>query len=526
MKIYGFYAGSHDPTIVYLEDGEIKFAIQEERLKRIKSADDFPQNPILTKNKIEELTGLKLEEADFITTSTPIGYDFILSQNLPNIGIRSYDHHECHAKAAYFTSGFSGKSITITLDGGGDGTFGSIWLCEDGNMKLIKEINIGDSSSFGKLWMTATDYFGWKSLKDEGKIMGMAGNGNFNQKIYDSLKKIITYKKGSLSFGPPSSTVMSNVFFQNLQKYELLNDKQFRFDVAYNLQKVTEEVMLEFIEDLIDLYPSWSKRFCFAGGIFANVKMNQKINEINSIEEIWVLPPMGDEGLALGSAICLSNQLGEWTKPKRLDNVFFGLNYSEEEILHESLKYDFRYIDYNPEIVADFLIDGLIGAFFKGRFEYGPRSLGARSIIVQATNPKTHDILNERLERNEVMPFAPAVLSDRSEEIFYYADKSKYSAEFMTICYTVKEKWIDKIPACIHSVDNTGRPQFVNKKTNKYWYELINAYYIKTGIPVILNTSFNGHGEPIIDNPSQSFKHLERGTIDFLIMENKIFLKK
>jgi carbamoyltransferase len=393
-------------------------------------------------------------------------------------------------------------------------------------MKLIKEMDMGTNSSLGNIWMTATNAFGWKALKDEGKIMGMAGNGNFNQKIYNSLKKIIKYKKGELEFGPSSSAIMSDVFFKNLQKSGLLTDKQFRFDIAYNLQKVTEEVMLEFIEDLISLYPDWSKRFCFAGGIFANVKMNQKINELDKIEEIWILPPMGDEGLALGSAICLSNEIGEWIKPKKLDNVFFGLEYTDEEILEESKNYDFISIDYQPNLIADFLIDGLIGAFFKGRFEYGPRSLGARSIIVQATDPKTHDLLNERLERNEVMPFAPAILSDRSEGVFIGAEKSKYAAEFMTVCYTVRENWINVIPACIHNVDNTGRPQFVNKETNKDWYELIEAYFKKTGIPVILNTSFNGHGEPIIDSPSQAFRHLEKGTIDFLIMENKIFLKK
>jgi len=124
------------------------------------------------------------------------------------------------------------------------------------------------------------------------------------------------------------------------------------------------------------------------------------------------------------------------------------------------------------------------------------------------------------------MPFAPVVLKEMAEEVFIGANKSAYAAEFMTCCYTVKEEWIEKIPACIHEVDNTGRPQFANSDTNPDWHNLLYAYWKRTGIPVLLNTSFNGHGEPIIDTPSQAFVHLEKGTIDFLIMEKKIYFKK
>ena len=161
-----------------------------------------------------------------------------------------------------------------------------------------------------------------------------------------------------------------------------------------------------------------------------------------------------------------------------------------------------------------------------GDSKFGPRALGARSIIVKATEESTHDLLNHRLQRHEIMPFAPAILKDKAEDVFHLANKSSYSAEFMTICYTVKDEWVERVPACIHRVDKTGRPQFVCKDKNPKWYQLIDAYYQKTGIPLILNTSFNGHGEPIIDDPKQAFVHLSKGTIDFLIAGEKIYFNQ
>ena len=524
MKIYGFYAGSHDPTIAYLEDGEIKCVIQEERIKRVKSGEDFPQNPWMAKAAIEKETGVPMNDADFIACATPTGHDFIIGGALPKIGIRSFGHQQCHAASSYYTSGFEGKCLSVSYDGGGDDSYGSIWLCEDGKMALAKDLKIEDNASLGRLWMTITEHMGWKILKDEGKVMGMAGNGNPNERLYRLLKSTCHYS-GNLSFGPEASQKKMVTVATHLKSEGWFDDRQKRFDVAYALQKLTEDIMRGFVRDLIKEYPEWSKKICFSGGLFANVKMNQKINEMPEIEEIWVSPPMGDEGLALGAAILVSNQMGEWTRPKRVPNMFYGLRYSQEEIAEAARAYNFREEERDFSKIASLLCEGKIGAFFNGRFEYGPRSLGARSIIVQATERSTHDLLNERLERHEVMPFAPVVMKEKAEEVFHNGSKSSYAAEFMTCCYTVREEWIKRIPACIHEVDNTGRPQIANPETNPEWHGLVSAYYEKTGIPVLLNTSFNGHGEPIIDTPSQAFAHLEKGTIDFLIMEKKTYFK-
>lgn len=525
MKIYGFFAGSHDPTIAYLEDGEIKCVIQEERIKRVKSGDDYPQSPWMAKDAIERETGVPMKDADFIACATPTGYEFIANSDLPKIGIRSFGHQECHAVGAYMTSGFEGRCIAVTYDGGGDDSYGSIWLCEDGKMDLVKDLKIAEHASLGRLWMTITSHMGWKILKDEGKVMGMAGNGRPNDRLYRLLSTVCRYE-GSLSFGPRASQKKMEQVASHLSREGWFSDRERRFDVAYALQKLTEDIMTEFVGDLIREYPEWSKKICFAGGLFANVKMNQKINEMPEIDEIWVMPPMGDEGLALGAAITMSMQRGEWTKPKRIPNMFYGLAYSQARISEAAAPYGFIEEERDFSKIACLLAEGKIGAFFNGRFEYGPRSLGARSIVVQATDRSTHDLLNERLERHEVMPFAPVVMKEKASEVFEGAEKSSYAAEFMTCCYTVREEWRERIPACIHAVDNTGRPQVANAETNPEWHSLVEAYYDKTGIPVLLNTSFNGHGEPIIDTPEQAFAHLEKGTIDFLIMEKKTYYKK
>lgn len=526
-RIVGYHSGTHDASIVIIDGGEIIIAVEEERFTRIKSGDNQPSFPFLCKDKIQEKIGFNILDADWICTARPISLKFIKESGLPDKGVKTFDHHECHAKAAYLTSGFEGKAITFTFDGGGDGTYGSIWLCEDGQMQLVKNLHIGECASLGQIWANSCHPYGWKPVKDEGKIMGMSGNGVYDENIYRIISSVIKYGgKGSLNFLPAGNNPLIWSMVRGLEKQGVFQSDEGRKNYAYALQKVTEEVMVEFVKDLISIFPEHSRQMCFGGGIFANVKMNQKINEIPSIEEIYVLPPMGDESISLGSAISMAYELGEWPAPKRIDSLFWGLEYSQDEIDMISDFHGLFSKPYKPEEVAELLDDGLIGAFFSGRFEFGPRALGARSIIVKATEQETHDVLNSRLGRHEIMPFAPAILKDKAGDVFHLAEKSSYSAEFMTICYTVKDEWVDRVPACIHNVDKTGRPQFVDRAKNSKWYELINAYYLRTGIPLILNTSFNGHGEPIIDTPDQAFAHISKGTIDFLIAGDKVYFKE
>jgi carbamoyltransferase len=252
------------------------------------------------------------------------------------------------------------------------------------------------------------------------------------------------------------------------------------------------------------------------------VKLNQQINELDFVDEMYVFPAMGDEGLPLGACIKKAVELGEITKPIKLQNMFFGIGYDDEEINSFSKNYNFQKERYDSKVIAQDLEDGKIIGWFQDRFEHGPRALGARSILVKPTEIKTHKVLNERLKRYEIMPFAPIVMEEHFDKLFT-PSKSKYTAEFMTLCYNTKEEWISRIPAVIQKSDKSARPQVVVESKNKKFWTILNEYYKISGIPVLLNTSFNTHNEPIIENPEQAFKTLRRGVIDKLIIEDYVY---
>jgi carbamoyltransferase len=282
-------------------------------------------------------------------------------------------------------------------------------------------------------------------------------------------------------------------------------------------------MFVQFIKDLHDLHPEYRK-FAFSGGLFANVKLNQQINELEFVDEMFVYPSMGDEGLPLGACIKKAVELGEITKPIKLQNMFFGVGYDTEEINIHSENYDFQKEEYNSTVIAQDLDDGKIIGWFQDRFEHGPRALGARSILVKPTEIKTHKLLNKRLNRYEIMPFAPIVMEEYFDDIFY-PSKSKYSAEFMTICYSTREYWINKIPAVIQKSDKSARPQIVVKNKNEKFWEILNEYRKISDIPVLLNTSFNSHNEPIIDSPTQAFEALNKNIIDKLVIGDYVYYR-
>jgi carbamoyltransferase len=333
------------------------------------------------------------------------------------------------------------------------------------------------------------------------------------------LSTIINYKDFRFY---PSGSSSKTMFLGDMMKYNGYFDTQEKREVySFNLQKLTEDLFLNFINDLHTLYPDY-KQLCFAGGLFANVKLNQKINELNWVDEIYIYPPMGDEGLSLGACIYKATELGEITKPFELNDVYFGKSYTNDEIHEISKNYKLNRIKYNSKEVAEYINNGGIVGWFQTGSEFGPRSLGARSILVKPTDVLTHKLLNQRLNRYDTMPFAPIVLDEKFDEIFTPV-KSKYTSEFMTLCYNTNEEWIDKIPAVIQKSDKTARPQIVTKvKTPKFW-EILNEYYQISGIPVLLNTSFNSHNQPIIESPEQAFDSLQFGVIDKLIIEDYVY---
>jgi carbamoyltransferase len=525
-SIYGFFGGSHSPSSSLIVDGEIIYCIEEERLTRIKAGDTPDSFPELSSKKIQEYTGIKIIDSDYKMFVEPIGESF--ARRLTNDSYERVSHHDAHCYGAYYTSGMEGKVLTISYDGGGDTSVMKIFLCENGKMNLVYKYDMCNTGSLAHLWAFSTngimgyDQFfqrKWRICKDEGKLMGMAPDGKYDEKIYKILNSCIDYN--NFNFFPYDTARKTQLVVDSMFRKGYFDTQEKREIFSFNLQKITEDLFLKFINDLHNRFPEY-KKICFSGGLFANVKLNKKINELDWVDEIYIYPAMGDEGLSLGACIYKSVQLGEWTKPKKLKNVFFGIKYNNDEIESISSDLDLERIPYNPKEIAKDLNEGKIIGWFKNGFEYGPRALGARSILVRPTDIETHKLLNKRLNRYEIMPFAPIVMEEYFDEIFLNT-KSKYSAEFMTICYDTKESWIEKIPAVVQKSDKTARPQLVRKNNLPDFWEILNEYHTLSGIPVLLNTSFNLHNQPIINNPKEAFFCLKNNIIDKIVIEDYVY---
>jgi carbamoyltransferase len=545
-KIYGVGFPLHNHSSAFIEDGKIKYAVEDDKMMRTKTPWIWGYSSGMSLQAIEDATGVSLEEADYIgigDTNLVMSYysgfnkgleeDYKKQSLIKQLNkikkskaqVKYYSHHDCHAASTYYLSGFD-KALIVTLDGGNnEHELGTIQLGNGLNMTRVHTLSMHtNANSLATSWFYLCSPLGFVGNKDEGKIMGMAGHGQYNKRLAKGFKSLLSYNKGDLSFGPTAHDYIYEWFYKQLEKEGWFKTDQGKVDVAYALQKHTEDLIVEYLKDIAQRYPDY-KNICFAGGLFANVKVNQVINEMGYFNNIFVTPGMGDESIALGAAILASVECGDW-KPYKLENAFLGFSYNQDQIEQEALKHESLVkIDFDYKKVAELLNEGKILGLYQGRFEFGPRALGSRSIMVRATDPETHEMLNERLKRNEIMPFAPFVLGEQAHNIFNI-EGSEHTAEFMTITYTCKDEWVNKIPAVIHKVDNTGRPQLVYKHNNPVFYNIVNEYYKISGIPVLLNTSFNAHGEPINIYPDQVFKHLIDGVVDYLVTEYGIYYKK
>lgn len=528
-SIYGFYCGSHSAATALIVDGQIVSVLEEERMSRKKAGDIYDTPCTQSLEKVQEITGISIDETDYRVFVEPVSEKY--ASEMTKLNYERCSHHDAHGYGAYFTSGMEGKVLTITYDGGGESSVMKIFLCEDGKMSLFRQYPFKSCGSISHLWGFMTSAImgynqwgegNWKMCKDEGKLMGMAADGHYDETIYKMLNSIIDYK--NLSFQPDTTAWKTKFMGDMMFEKGYFKTKKDREIFSFNLQKLTNDLFLKFLKDLHELFPDYTK-LCFSGGLFANVKLNQHINELDWVEEIYIMPPMGDEGLALGACIKKAHELGEWPKPKKFKNMFLGPKYTNEQIYEISNSYDFERKPYIPSEIAKDLNEGSIIGWFRDGSEHGPRALGARSILVRPTNVSTHAVLNERLGRYETMPFAPIVMNEHFEKIFT-TNKSKYTAEFMTICYSTKEEWIDKIPAVIQKSDKTARPQVVVKENLPKFWEILNEYHSLSGIPVLLNTSFNSHNEPIIENPVQAFEILNKKILDKLVIEDYVYSLK
>ncbi len=533
MKILGITGGSHSCGLAYTENGKPIFAFEEERFNRIRTYKDFYNNffrfPYESGQNTQKFKEFNWNEIDYITSFfdenqvESMWYGIDLGP-FPKEKFIKVDHHEAHCNLAYFCSGFINDTLVMSIDASGENHSSKFYIGHKGNLKYIDGIDTS-FKSLGHYYSMLTEFLGFRRLKDEGKVVGRASHGKFNKRIYDVFNNSITISDLTTD-KDTSNKLLGGVYedFYSLWFKEFGSEywKHLTDDIAFNGQLVFEEKIIQLITNIKDKYPN-IKNVAAAGGVFANVKLNKKINDLSWVEEVFIAPPMGDEGLPLGCALTVHKKLNPNFQPFKLTNTFLGTSYSDDEFEVDETKYNIRPLSNNQ--LSYELKEGKVIGWFQGRYEHGPRALCNRSIIADPSIPGTYKKVNDRLQRNDFMPFAPVVIDKYADKVFK-ADKSKYTAEFMTMLYDTHEDWIDKIPAVVHPIDKTARIQIVTDKSNHKFYNLINKFNELTGIPVLLNTSFNVHGEPIVCHPNEAFVHLDNNIVDILVINNKVYSKK
>ena len=464
------------------------------------------------------------------------------------------DHHLSHAASAFFPSPFE-EAVVLTADGVGEWATTTVAVGKNNQLSIKKEIHF--PHSLGLLYSAFTYYVGFKVNSGEYKLMGLAPYG---KPIYvDKIKNLIdikqdgTFRLNQKYFNYATGLTMTNHNFDNLfgqkprdSKYEKLT--QFHMDIASSIQKVTEEVMIKLAKSIRKEYDI--KNLCLAGGVALNCVANGKILEEKIFDRIWIQPAAGDAGGSLGAALALwyIDQENRRTVNSN-DNMggsYLGPEFTEDQIVNElkSLGANYTIVDYESLIdqASDFLSNEKIIGWFQGRMEFGPRALGCRSILADPRSDKMQKNLNLKVKyRESFRPFAPSILREDLSKWFDMSTDSPYMLlvsninKDKKIMMTENQKMlfgIDKlnikrseIPAVTH-VDYSARVQTVSKKTNKKYYDLISKFKDKTGCPLIVNTSFNVRGEPIVNSPTDAFNCFMGTELDYLIIGNFILDKK
>lgn len=573
-NIYIGISLSHESGACLIKDGVLISAINEERLTRKKMQSGFPDKAIrkiLEDNKLlpNNITGIgvagrinlgemplkndftisngqvKLSQkiAEFLDSipilSNLIRSKFLLNsyrlltpivskkycktaQNLKKMGftcpISYFDHHECHIASGYYF--FSDKdALIISNDGFGDGLCSLVAKLKNHRITSLNRISF--FNSIGTYYNFATKICGFKYFHHAGKTTGLAAFGKA-EKTYKIFSKYIGWNASNGSY------VNKKGIFRNALK-ELEKDltEHKIEDVAAGVQKLLEETIVKYVK--FHLKKNNKSRLILVGGVHANVKANQRIAQLQEVEKLYIYPAMSDAGLAAGAAWLISaKKFSPEYMPKTLPNVYLGPCFTDDEIENELKKSRINFYKSSDVITdtAKLLADKKIVARFSGRMEYGPRSLGNRSILYTAEDATVNKWLNEKLQRTEFMPFAP-ILRDIDAESFLisYDAKTAKSAEFMTITFDVTKKCIEEAPAAVH-VDNTARPQIVTEKSNPDLYKILSEYKRLTGKSILVNTSFNMHEEPIVCTPYDAINAFVSGSLDYLIIGSYVCSQK
>ena len=558
MNILGISCYYHDSAACLLKDGEIVAAVQEERFNRIKNSSVFPINAI---NYCIQAGNISFDEIDYVAfyekpylkfsrvifdhiKSFPFSYrNFLRSIPLwlqdrlilpltlkKEIGFEGktvfIKHHLAHASSSFLVSPFNEAAIIIA-DGVGEYATTSYGYGNNG-ITILKEIHYPDS--LGLLYSAITSYLGFKANSEEGTTMALAsfgkpeyikefykiidvkddGSFHINSKYFGYTKGKTMYSKSFIKlFGSPRKT---GTEYEERHK-----------NIAASLQLFVEETLIKIANHLYS--ETKMPNLCLAGGIFLNCVANQKILEKTPFEKVFIQPGAGDAGGSIGAAINLYNCILGNPRSYIMEHAYLGPEFSDEVIKRIVLTQNLKFTEYNEEELlqkaAQFIHNNKTVGWFQGRLEFGPRALGNRSILANATNPEMVNILNDRIKHREwFRPFAPIVPEDRANEFFEMNGMSP----FMLLAPRVREHARTILPSITH-IDGTARVQTVSKKYNPRLYKLLIEIEKLCGVPVAINTSFNLHGEPIVCTPDEAINDFLKSEMDYLIMGNLLIQK-
>ena len=566
-KILGIKYGGHDTSAALMINGNIIAACAQERFSLDKHSRKFPKDAINECLKIGKIKIKDLDEIAFVNDlksyireiylkpaiqddkrlkfmfndmeriQRAFNMENIIRENLNYKGkIQFYRHHLCHVASAYYPSGFK-NSLCLSLDGVGEYETGMIVGGKRGNLKLLSSENLYPNS-LGLAYSAITYFLGWKHHCDEGIIMGLAPFGNSKNKIpgtkksYLSVFRKIIKETGDYSYevnryyldyyNQRDKWVTEN-FVRIFGKKRNYGEKisQNHKDIAAGLQDRLEEIVLKQLKKAKKKFKF--ENLCLAGGVSLNCSMNGKILKEKIFKKVFVTPASGDDGCAIGACF-LAYKKRKKLLPKMNYNFYLGSRFSNNKIKEILIKKNVKYL--KPKnlfyTTANFIASGNIVAWFQDGAEFGPRALGNRSILCKPYPEKMKDYLNKRVKfREEFRPFAPAVLERYQNQFF---DIDQVSPHMLMACKVRKNKK-KLIPAVVH-VDDTCRVQTVNKKTNVKFNNLLEEFYKLTNIPVVLNTSFNVKGQPIVNTPQQAIDTFKKTNIDVLVLGEFILTKK
>ncbi len=560
MKILGVSCFYHDSAAALLADGTLVAAAGEERFTRIKHDAELPANAVAF---CLDRAGLRINDLDYIAfydkplakferiitgyTAAPfrsyrafmraipvwlrrkLWVDHVIHQELGYDGqVLFLPHHLSHAAGAFFSSPFN-KAAILTIDGVGEWASASYGLGNNNSVKLLAEMHY--PHSVGLLYSAFTYYLGFQVNSAEYKVMGLApyGKPRYAPLIEQELVKI--HDDGSIHLNLKYFTfhhglTMTGAKFEKLfarpRRAPESQVEPFHEDVAASIQTVTEKIVLKMARHVKD--KTGMDRLCMAGGVALNCKANGVLLRERVFDEIYVQPASGDAGGAVGAALYAHYRL---TGESKKQQPFFDIGpcYTDHSIrafLDTNL---IPYRQVSPDKLlpklAKVISEGKIVAIFQGAMEFGPRALGFRSIVADARDAGMKEKINAAVKyREHFRPFAPAVLVEDSSDYFDCSGCYPY----MLFNFTVAENKRQVIPAVTH-VDNTSRIQTVAQKDNPFFYDLLIHYKQLTGVPVLLNTSFNLRGHPIVNTPGEAFATFCSGGIDFLIMESYLMDK-